>query len=83
MTKTKPTVSAFDLCEQAIREGRNAPTQTVCQNCCEWVDGIWHVTLDHKRICLVCSAKLGIAGAAEALHQAVLKGVSHAQVRPD
>jgi hypothetical protein len=55
----------------AIRRGTHAPAsafRTVCDGCREWVGGIFHADpYSKKRLCLGCSAKAGVKGAAEEL----------------
>ena len=44
---------------KAIAEGRHSEKYlTVCDGCREWVDSIMHVTIDKKRMCLKCYAKM-------------------------
>lgn len=35
------------------------PWLTVCDGCREWVDGIYAITQDHRRLCITCDAKRG------------------------
>lgn len=57
--QNKPDL-AMALAERAIRQGRHSATvRTMCDVCREWVDGIYHVTLDKKRVCRGCAIKIG------------------------
>lgn len=40
--------------------------ETVCDFCRQWVTGIFHITLDRKRVCIRCAQKNGIDVAAKA-----------------
>jgi hypothetical protein len=50
-------ISATDV---AIAEGRHSETwQTLCTGCYQWVDAIFHSTIDRKQLCLACSIAAG------------------------
>ena len=52
-------MNAASALQRAVAEGRHsAAWSTVCDGCREWVDGIYHVTLDKKRLCLGCFDRL-------------------------
>lgn len=62
-----------DMLAAAIFEGRHAPAsafRTVCDGCGEWVGGIFHADpYSKKRLCLGCSVRQGVKGAAEELEK--------------
>lgn len=62
-----------DMLAAAIRQGRHAPAsafRTVCDGCGDWVGGIFHADpYSKKRLCLGCSGKAGVKGAAEELER--------------
>lgn len=53
-------VSGVQLAAQAIREGRHSERfASLCHGCDQWVEGIFHVTEQHKRLCRDCAIKAG------------------------
>jgi len=57
-----------EITERAIAAGRHSERYlTACDGCREWVPGIYHVTLDKKRLCVRCAAGQGIQGAKDLL----------------
>lgn len=43
------------MVEQAKANGTHGPTQRVCGGCRQWVDGIFHRTLDGTDLCVRCT----------------------------
>ena len=49
---------------RAILEGRHCDIsqwQTKCDGCGQWVNSIWTITLDKKRLCRACCEPKGVA----------------------
>jgi hypothetical protein len=42
--------------EAETAAGRHSPAfTTVCDQCRRWVDAVWKITVDHKRLCYACA----------------------------
>ena len=50
------------LIQEAIAEGRHSPIskwRTLCDGCRQWVCAIYYTTVDKRRLCGECAAKIG------------------------
>lgn len=46
------------MINKAIREGRHSEKcERYCQGCGELVGELWHMTIDRKALCMMCSAR--------------------------
>jgi hypothetical protein len=78
---TPPPARVRTRCSRrAVAEGRHAPTQTVCDGCREWCDGIYYITFGKQRLCATCADTLAGAGPEAVRKQR--EGASYVPPRP-
>lgn len=62
------SAACMELCAKAREEGRHSSDASDwCQLCGLKVPAIYHVTIDGKRICILCAARSSIRGAEDDL----------------